>query len=241
MKRSRKKEKPLSLAAEGATGDVVSDDTTECKDEQVSYLQDLTEADPTEPENPKDVQGSYWCFVWYPEKHSIEWLIEQLQMSGVKFAISPLHCDDVNPDGTPKKPHYHVIVLWRNKTTYNAVKTFTHKTLGGTVPKVLLSPVGYYRYFTHEDNPEKAQYSQDDIVTGNGFDISEFKKKTAAQRLQLRKDVMSMIRDNCIVSYSQAVDACEAISDDFLEEITNSTIFYQGYCKSLRYDLNEVK
>ena len=43
---------------------------------------------------------------------------------------------------------------------------------------------GYYRYLTHKDNPEKAQYDEKDIQTLNGFDIRDFVEMTKARSMQ---------------------------------------------------------
>ena len=111
-----------------------------------------------------------WAFVCYPESLPPDW-IEILKQSGLQCAISPLHDKDINPDNTPKKPHYHVILVYAGPTTYNNVATFT-ASINGTIPQPLEQVRGYYRYLTHKDNPEKAQYDEKDIITLNGFGLA---------------------------------------------------------------------
>ena len=55
----------------------------------------------------KNVKKRAWGGVIYPESLPENWL-EILQNSGLQIAISPLHDKDINPDGTIKKPHYHI-------------------------------------------------------------------------------------------------------------------------------------
>ena len=62
-----------------------------------------------------------WAFVVYPESAPSDW-IEQLQLSGAQFAISPLHDKDLNATGEPKKAHWHVIVVYGSPTTESNVK-----------------------------------------------------------------------------------------------------------------------
>lgn len=199
---------------------------------------DLSEADPVRPDDYKDISGRFWCFVLYPESAPPNW-IEILNMSGVAWACSPLHDKDVNPDGTPKKAHYHVIAIWHQKTTYNNVSVLTHNTLQGTYPQKLLTPVGYYRYFTHADNPEKAQYDRREIESGNGFDIADYQKMTKEQILELRMKLSSAIIENGIDNYADACLMGMSMGFDEFDEITSHTLHYSNLCKSVTYRRKE--
>ena len=75
------------------------------------------------------------------------------------FAISPLHDKDLNATGEPKKAHWHVIVVYGSPTTESNVKSLTER-LNAPKPIPLEQVRGYYRYLTHKDNPEKAQYDE---------------------------------------------------------------------------------
>lgn len=199
---------------------------------------DLTEDDPVEPVSPKEVKGKYWCFVLYPESAPVNWR-EILNRSGVAWAVSPLHEHDLNADGSPKKAHYHVIIIWLASTTYNAVKKFTHDTLNSTVPQVLQSPVGYYRYFSHKDNPEKYQYDEKEIESGNGFDIADYAKLTKQQKLEMHMRISQMILDNQIGRYDQAVELCMGLGFDEYEMLTSHTIHFTNLCKSVEFGKRE--
>ena len=72
----------------------------------------------------KNIKKRNWAFVLYPESAPADWR-EQLQKTGLQCAISPLHDKDMNPDNTPKKPHYHVILTYSGPTSYNVVKALT--------------------------------------------------------------------------------------------------------------------
>ena len=102
------------------------------------------------------VKARYWWFVVYPESAPNDW-IEKIQMTGLPFCISPLHDKDKNPDNTPKKAHYHVIVCYNGPTTYSNVKKTLTDILNAPHPQYLNAVKGAYRYLTHQDNPEKYQ------------------------------------------------------------------------------------
>ena len=120
-----------------------------------------------------------WAFVVYPESAPSDW-IEQLQQRGVVGAISPLHDKDLNATGEPKKAHWHVIVTYEGPTAQSVVERLTER-LNAPKPIPLEQVRGYYRYLTHKDNPEKAQYDEKDIQTLNGFDIRDFVEMTKSE------------------------------------------------------------
>lgn len=189
-----------------------------------------------------DVKKRNWAFVVYPESAPADWR-ERLQKSGLQCAISPLHDQDTNPDGEPKKPHYHVILVYGSPTTYNNVKALTNGQLGQTVPQPLEQVRGYYRYLTHADNPEKAQYSAGDIQLLNGFDIRDFVEMTKSEVMRYKRELLAFVRDNDILEYSDLLDILmdggEATAD-FLEVASNHTLMLTKYIASRRYKATGV-
>ena len=185
----------------------------------------------------KNVKKRNWAFVLYPDSAPADWR-EQLARSGVACAISPLHDRDLNPTGEPKKPHYHVILVYGSPTTYNNVKGFTNGQLGQTIPQALEQVKGYYNYLTHADNPEKAQYSAKDIQILNGFDIRDFVELTKSEVIRIKREIMDFIRDNRIYEYA---DLMEMLMDggeetaDYFEVASNNTVYFDRYLSSRRY------
>lgn len=182
----------------------------------------------------KNVKKRNWAFVLYPESAPEDWR-EQLAKSGVQCAISPLHDKDIDPTGEPKKPHYHVILVYGNPTTYNNVKGFTHGQLGQTIPQPLEQVRGYYRYLTHEDNPEKAQYSKSDIELINGFSIQDFVELTRSETSKITREILQLIRDNGLTEYATLMDilmdAGEGMWDHY-EVARSNTLFFKSYLTS---------
>ena len=239
-KKQEDEKKDVSIAVEDALVDKSlsnhlsgNDFTTKDLINQEKFC-DYTEEDPVEPQNPKEVSSKYWCFVLYPDSAPSNWL-EVLNMSGMPWAVSPLHEYDLNPDGSKKKPHWHVIIIWKNSTTYSAAKKFTQGTMHGTVPQVLQTPLGYYRYFSHKDNPEKYQYNEKDILSGNGFDIADYAKMTKQQKLEMHMAISKMILDKNVFNYADAVEMCMGMGFDEYEMITSHTIHFTNLCKSVTY------
>lgn len=180
-----------------------------------------------------------WAFVVYPESLPEDWQ-DILRLSGLQIAVSPLHDADLNADESEKKQHYHVIVVYGSPTTFNNVLNFTKK-LNGTIPISLEQVRGYYRYLTHEDNPEKAQYDKSDIKLFNGFNIADFTDLTKSEVMKLKREILKAIRDNDLTEYCDLIDLLEMEEDsrpEALEVATNHTIFFNTYLKSRRFKRN---
>lgn len=185
----------------------------------------------------QNVKKRNWAFVIYPESLPKDWL-DILRTSGLSIAISPLHDQDINPDGTPKKPHYHVIAVYGSPTTFNNVKSLTDK-LNAPHPIALDQVRGYYRYLTHKDNPEKAQYDEKNIQHLNGFSILDFVELTKAEVNNIKRKLQHLIRELNILEYGDLMDyADEHLSQQEYDVASNNTYFFHTYISSRR---NKIK
>lgn len=159
----------------------------------------------------KDEKKRLWTIVLYPESAPQNWR-DELKMRGLVFAVSPLHDKDINEDleQTPKKPHYHLILAYDGPTTYSNVERLC-KDLNCPIPKPLDSPRGMYNYFTHKDNPEKAQYDPEKIEHHNGFVLSNFVALTREETSRGRNDVLKLIRDEGIDEFCDLLDRLDEL------------------------------
>ena len=181
----------------------------------------------------ENVKKRNWTFVLYPESAPKDW-IEQLKISGLMAAISPLHDKDVNPTGEAKKAHHHILLVYSGPTTYNAVAKFT-ASLNATIPQALESVRGMYRYFSHKDNPEKYRYNEADITTVNGFNIADLVELTKSEVNEIKKNILKIIREVGITEYSGLVDFLvdnEAWAE--YDVAINNTFFFHTYITSKR-------
>jgi len=182
----------------------------------------------------KSIKKRNWAFIVYPESAPTNW-IELLQKTGLQCAISPIHDCDANADGELKKAHYHVLACYPGPTTFNVVKSIAD-ALNSPIPQHVESVKGYYRYLTHKDNPEKAQYLESDIKTINSFNIFDFVELTRNEIAQIKKALLKFINANKITEYCDLLDSLidqESMSE--FEVASNNTIFFNTYISSLRY------
>ena len=111
----------------------------------------------------------------YPDSAPSDWQ-ERLTQEHVSAFISPLHDKDKNPDGTQKKPHWHVMLMYDGVKSQEQVDALWDRVLGPDRVKhyeTVNSTRGYGRYLCHMDNPEKAQYDRADVVSLSGADYDE--------------------------------------------------------------------
>lgn len=179
----------------------------------------------------KSVKKRNWCFVLYPDSLPVYWE-DIILKCGIPFALSPLHDADFNPaTAEAKKPHYHAIGHWDGPTTYSTAKALADM-LGGPVPLPCESVRGAYRYFTHQDNPEKAQYDAKDIRVFNGFSIGDFVELTRSEEDKLSRQLCDIITGREITEYSQLIDyLIESDQNELFSVASRKTLFLREYIK----------
>lgn len=112
-----------------------------------------------------------WATVVYAESAIENWK-EVLADMAVPCFISPYHDKDVNPDNTPKKPHWHVLFMFDGVKSKEQIKDITD-TLRSVGQENVASTRGYARYLCHLDNPEKYQYQITDVIAYGGADYCD--------------------------------------------------------------------
>jgi hypothetical protein len=176
-----------------------------------------------------------WGFVMYPES-APENYIQILNDLHIKWALSPLHDKDINPStNEPKKAHWHGVLVFESVKSYEQVKAITD-SLNATIPQKLNSLVGAVRYFTHKDNPEKAQYLEKDIVSGGGFELEEILKKTTTEKKAIVREIYGYIVQNDVTEFHELVDYAFANKEDWFDVLMNGyTLFFTSVIKSRRH------
>lgn len=182
----------------------------------------------------------YWTFILYPESAPAEWR-DKLISTGLQIAISPLHDKDVNPTGELKKPHYHIILCYEGPTTGNNVLGLT-KELNQPIPLPIDSVRGIYRYFTHKDNPEKYQYSEEDIQTLGGFDISNYADLSSKDKARIKMELTKLIKEQDIREYATFMDFVIALNKpDYFIVASSNTLYFDAYIRSRRHSSAPIR
>lgn len=173
----------------------------------------------------------------YPESAPDNWL-EILEQEKVPAIVSPLHKDDVNADGEPKKAHYHVNIYFDNARVPDGAKEIFDK-IGGVGCEVINSVRGATRYLIHMDNPEKAQYDRQDVKCFCGADFDAL-VCLPSDDIKMVREMLIFIQNNLMTSFNQFVDYCAENNDEWFKLlITSKSFFIKEYIKSFAWDIKQ--
>lgn len=154
----------------------------------------------------KDQRARTWTFVVYPESAPENWR-DILSDYHIPWVESPLHDKDVNPDGEVKKAHWHIILFFDGKKSFEQVQEITD-ALNAPIPQKTANAKGLVRYLIHMDNPEKYQYKRDEIVCHCGAEIDEYFALSSSSRRVVLREVMEFIKDSEIDNYADFIGYC---------------------------------
>lgn len=171
----------------------------------------------------------------YPESAPQNWK-DILSDFHVSALISPLHDKDVNPSGEPKKPHYHVMLIFESPKNFDTQVKPIFDAIGAVGREIIHSQRGYARYLCHLDNPEKAQYNTADIVQLGGADYSTVIHLPSDDNRMLC-EVFDYIRVNRIMSLAELLDVTAINNQDWFNMIALSKAYIvDKYIKSLQWE-----
>ena len=200
---------------------------------------------PREP--PK--KSKYFCCVLYPDSstYDVDKVIKSLADEHLTFAVSPIHDRDLEDDGSFKKAHFHLLLAYSSATTLNNIRCWFNvcglpeNELHSV--RVCASGCGYYRYLTHMDNPEKAQYDFNDIRIFNDSDGLFYKfSKTASEKIDELVRIFQIVDELNTISFHSLIQYLMLNERDLFKRLTASSalaICVKEYQRSLEYDLKK--
>ena len=192
----------------------------------------------TQPKT-RDNRVRNFATVVYPESAPEDWQ-EILSQQFVPCFISPLHDKDLNPTGEPKKPHYHVIVMYEGKKSLDQAKDL-FDMFGGVGCEVIQSIRGYARYLCHLDNPEKAQYLPDQVRSLCGADYSAT-IGLVTDKYKAIDEIMDFCDEMGIYSYRDLMQYCRKERRDWFRVLCdNGSYVVLEYLKSASWSDKDIK
>lgn len=173
--------------------------------------------------------------VVYPDSAPADWK-EKLDALHVAVLISPLHDKDVNPSGEPKKPHYHVLVMFEGVKDFETQVKPIFDEIGAVGRENVNSARGYARYLCHLDNPEKAPYSPSEVVSMGGADFYAV-TNLPTDDLKMLGEVFMFIREQGIYSLAELMDLTQLHHPEWFSMIAMSRCYViDKYIKSLEWE-----
>lgn len=193
----------------------------------------MTENQPKKANNKK-TRG--YALVIYPESLPTDY-IERINNLHMQCLLSPLHDKDTNPNGKPKKPHYHLMLLFDGPQTEKRAKEVFQEVTGAEVPYVeqLNSIPGMARYLCHLDNPEKYQYPKAEVQEFGGARYLELIEKVA-DNMEILSRIFDIIEDEDIFSYRKLIQNLKNQPDLFRIATQSNTLAISTYLRARQWD-----
>lgn len=156
-----------------------------------------------------------WTAMAYPESVSPDWL-DKLSEQLVECLVSPLHDQDVwtaedeaenalHKAGEPKKAHWHIVLSFKNPTTYETAKE-VFDTIGAVTPPEPKAKVKDFkqmaRYLCHLDQPSKHRYDTADVKSFGAIDYPAL-VMSGQDEDELLDEIEQFLDDNCVTSFRQ--------------------------------------
>lgn len=173
-----------------------------------------------------------YCCVIYPDSAPDNFL-DLINGLLVPCVLSPLHDKDVNPDGEPKKPHYHFMVCFEGVKTVDQAKEVFEVVKGVVPPSPEVKSVrSMARYFCHLDNPDKFQYNIQDVRCFGGLDYMSMIGSAADKYVAIR-EMIDFCNQNHVFSYSELLEYASQHRQDWFRMLCDScTMVMKEYLKS---------
>lgn len=179
-----------------------------------------------------------YATIIYPDSAPSDWK-EKLMNLHIPAFISPLHDKDTNPDGTLKKPHYHVLLLFDGVKSKKQVSQMLEE-IGAVGLEVVHSSSGYARYLIHADNPEKAPYPEKDVIalSGANYAVATY---VPVDDLSIVADMIKFIFENHITSFAEFTNICTFNNPEWLRVLVlkKTSYFFIQYIKSFAQNIRD--
>ena len=182
-----------------------------------------------------DNRARTWAAVIYPDSAPKNWK-ELLDDQHIAWACSPLHEFDTNATGEVKKAHWHIVLSFDGKESYEQICDIL-APLNAPIPQRCHDLRGMVRYFAHLDNPEKHQYNVAEIEPHGGLDIAIALQPSASERYALIGEMVDFVKAERITEFKDLMDyALANRREDWFPLLCDSCSFVmQQYIKSQRH------
>lgn len=177
---------------------------------------------------------NYVTIVYEP----LENWVDILKESKIPFFVSPFHDKDISSDGSPKKGHYHVLLMFDTVKTIEQAK-MVFSSINGVGCERVNSLRGYARYLCHLDDMDKAQYNPKEVYSyGPTADYTTV-IGLPTDRYGAIGEMMDWIdREKCF-SYAKLLRYARDSNEIWFRALCdNATIVIREYIKSFTWELS---
>lgn len=168
--------------------------------------------------------------IGYPESLKDDW-IDILSETHVQVLISPLHNEDISSDGSKKKEHYHILILFDGPKTIEQAQTI-FDSIGATKCQMVNSVRGQARYLCHLDDLDKAPYDVGSVTALNGADYLSL-IELPSNKYQIIRDIITYCKEENIYSFAELFEYAAASKEDWFRCLCdNGAYVIEKYLKS---------
>lgn len=174
-----------------------------------------------------------WSFILYEDSAPENWK-EIIEKWFIPVSISPLHDRDIKTDtGELKKPHRHIIISFKSPTTYKNALSYAQELGFQYIERVGVLKSAY-EYQIHKNNPEKAQYNEEDIINLNGFNAEL--REDPEEIEEKKREIIHIINEKNYTELKSIYDYCDSQGlSDYCKIIHHNTVFINAYLKSKKF------
>lgn len=158
----------------------------------------------------KDGRTSKWRLILWEDCTVDNWRQILSEKYQVRWAASPLHCFDVNDDGTSKRPHWHIVIDFGTLKSFEQCQEIANALhINGTAQISLPcnDTQGAIQYFIHLNDKDKYQYKRDEIED-HGLDIDQYFGWKKTDITHAKDEMMEFVIDNNLTEFDDLVLAC---------------------------------
>lgn len=163
-------------------------------------------------------RSKVWLGVVYPESAPDNWqsIFDEEHLTWIE---GPLHDKDINADGEVKKAHIHVILQFSSNKSQSQVTEIMSMV---NAPKAIpcRNTRGAIRYLIHADNPEKAQYSKNDVKAHGGAVIGKALDPVPVDKSMVMREMMTWVVDNDIIDFADLAEYALMNNPDWFDVLT---------------------
>lgn len=156
------------------------------------------------------VQAYNWLIVTYLNEEDLHRVLESKLDKGIITNYAYINHDkDITKEGELKKAHRHCIILCKSPVLGSRLQNW-FKGLndeGGesnTLIEKLKSKKGAFAYLTHENDPDKYQYSREEVICSDDDYFDNLEEKTTDKSWEALEDLLNgMSLRDCAKKYGR--------------------------------------
>lgn len=177
--------------------------------------------------------------IGYVESLEENW-IQILEDEHVPILISPLHDQDENEDGSPKKAHYHIMLDYSGPHPESDALKIWKKIGAVPYPGHVADKRAMCRYFCHLDNSEKKKYDISQVIEISGFDYLTI-INLPTDKYSAIGEMMDFVKQYNILSFAQLMIYARDNKDTWYRSLCDSSAFImREFIKSYFWEQREL-